>query len=330
MAMIPCPECGKQISDRAYSCPECGCPINAAPVVATQNVADEIQKLLVLARRSREASDGKNAMKYYEQILSKDPGNWEAIFFAVYYDAQECKIMNISSAANTVANSIYTTFAAIADLTNEEEKNEAINTVASYASVIAMMFVAGAVNHYNNHPTVDGAFGECANRVVAAGNIYMEIEESLKKCFPENRVRIADHQKNLAQFMTTYSKWYNASYLTQQRNRLAAEIYAVDPYYVFPMLKAPATSGCYVATAVYGSYDCPQVWTLRRYRDYTLAESWYGRAFIKTYYAISPTLVKWFGETRWFKKMWQGKLDRMVAKLQAKGVESTPYEDRQW
>ena len=88
--------------------------------------------------------------------------------------------------------------------------------------------------------------------------------------------------------------------------------------------------GCYVATAVYGSYDCPQVWTLRRFRDYTLAETWYGRAFIRTYYAISPTLVKWFGHTEWFKKMWKGKLDRMVANLNAEGVENTPYEDRNW
>lgn len=88
--------------------------------------------------------------------------------------------------------------------------------------------------------------------------------------------------------------------------------------------------GCYVATAVYGSYDCPQVWTLRRYRDYTLAKSWYGRAFIHTYYAISPTLVKWFGHTEWFKKMWKGKLDRMVADLNTKGVKDTPYEDRSW
>lgn len=88
--------------------------------------------------------------------------------------------------------------------------------------------------------------------------------------------------------------------------------------------------GCYVATAVYGSYDCPQVWTLRRYRDYTLAETWYGRAFIRTYYAISPTLVKWFGHTEWFKKMWKGKLDRMVADLNAEGVKDTPYEDRNW
>lgn len=101
----------------------------------------------------------------------------------------------------------------------------------------------------------------------------------------------------------------------------------------FPLAEqgtAPPKSGCYVATAVYGSYNCPQVWTLRRYRDYILGESWYGRAFIKTYYAISPTLVKWFGNTEWFKKMWQGKLDRMVAKLQANGIESTPYEDKNW
>lgn len=90
------------------------------------------------------------------------------------------------------------------------------------------------------------------------------------------------------------------------------------------------SGGCYVATSVYGSYDCTEVWTLRRYRDYTLAETWYGRMFIKTYYAISPTLVKWFGHTEWFKKMWRGKLDRMVAKLQANGVESTPYEDKKW
>lgn len=90
------------------------------------------------------------------------------------------------------------------------------------------------------------------------------------------------------------------------------------------------TGGCYVATAVYGSYDCPQVWTLRRYRDYTLAETWYGRAFIRTYYAISPMLVKWFGETQWFKNIWKPKLDRMVKRLNDEGVADTPYQDRKW
>jgi cold-shock DNA-binding domain protein len=69
------------------------------------------------------------------------------------------------------------------------------------------------------------------------------------------------------------------------------------------------------------------VWTLRRFRDNILAETWYGRAFIKIYYAISPTIVKWFGHAKWFNHMWRGALDRMVDKLQSNGVESTPYED---
>lgn len=113
-----------------------------------------------------------------------------------------------------------------------------------------------------------------------------------------------------------------------------SKIKEVNPDYVIPERPRPsyqgARGGCYVATAVYGSYDCPQVWTLRRYRDYTLAETWHGRVFIHIYYAISPTLVKWFGESAWFKKLWKGKLDCLVAKLQSKGVESTPYEDRRW
>ena len=50
--------------------------------------------------------------------------------------------------------------------------------------------------------------------------------------------------------------------------------------------------GCYIATAVYGSYDCPEVWVLRRYRDFVLAKSGPGCVFIRFYYALSPVLVK--------------------------------------
>lgn len=84
---------------------------------------------------------------------------------------------------------------------------------------------------------------------------------------------------------------------------------------------------CYIATAVYGSYDCPQVWTLRRYRDMSLAKNFYGRAFIKIYYALSPTAIKLFGKTKWFQHFWKKKLDRMVYKLNRLGFEDTPYND---
>jgi len=88
--------------------------------------------------------------------------------------------------------------------------------------------------------------------------------------------------------------------------------------------------GCYVATAVYGSYDCPEVWTLRRYRDFTLAETWYGRAFIRTYYTISPIFVKYFGKTTWFRNLWKPALDQMVKNLNKNGVSDTPYDDQPW
>ncbi|GHU96215.1 hypothetical protein FACS189479_09900 [Spirochaetia bacterium] len=88
--------------------------------------------------------------------------------------------------------------------------------------------------------------------------------------------------------------------------------------------------GCYVATAVYGSYDCPQVWTLRRYRDFTLAESLFGRTFIRIYYAVSPKLVKWFGEKKWFSYFWRNILDRKIENLRKRGITDTPYVDRVW
>lgn len=90
------------------------------------------------------------------------------------------------------------------------------------------------------------------------------------------------------------------------------------------------SGSCYVATCVYGSYDCPQVWTLRRFRDSNLASTWYGRAFIRIYYAISPVLVRWFGNMTWFKRFWKRKLDAIIDTLQKAGVESTLYRDREW
>lgn len=86
--------------------------------------------------------------------------------------------------------------------------------------------------------------------------------------------------------------------------------------------------GCYIATSVYGSYDCPQVWTLRRFRDYKLAETWYGRTFIRFYYAISPKLVKWFGQSKWFQRYFKELLDRFVFKLKLSGYGDEPYNDK--
>ena len=84
---------------------------------------------------------------------------------------------------------------------------------------------------------------------------------------------------------------------------------------------------CYVATCVYGSYDCPEVWTLRRFRDETLEQTWYGRCFIAIYYTISPGLVSLFGDNEVIKHQWKKLLDAFVNKLNLKGISNKPYQD---
>jgi hypothetical protein len=90
---------------------------------------------------------------------------------------------------------------------------------------------------------------------------------------------------------------------------------------------AQKQGGCYVATAVYGSYDCPQVWTLRRYRDNRLGSSRRGRLFIRAYYAVSPTLVRCFAGSSWFNAAVRPPLDRLVGRLRCQGYDDAPYYD---
>ena len=116
--------------------------------------------------------------------------------------------------------------------------------------------------------------------------------------------------------------------------KYATRVLEIDPHNTEAQKIVASNSsevgGCYIATAVYGLYDCPEVWTLRRYRDNTLAKTWYGRVFIHTYYMISPKIVKWFGNTRWFMNMCKSTLDRFVYHLNCNGVENTPYRDKVW
>lgn len=158
----------------------------------------------------------------------------------------------------------------------------------------------------------------------------------------------SNYQKTVLEICNQYVKYidglqdryaiYKANFSEEARKAHKAELVMleagltpIDCQSIPDFRKNPnvsSNSGCYIATCVYGSYDCPQVWTLRRFRDDTLDATWYGRLFIRCYYAISPTLVKWFGNTTWFKKIWRGPLDSLVTKLKHDGVSDTFYHDR--
>ena len=64
---------------------------------------------------------------------------------------------------------------------------------------------------------------------------------------------------------------------------------------------AEKKSGCFIATAAYGSQFAPEVLAFRRFRDEVLLASKIGTGFVKFYYFISPPLASLISKHRSFR-----------------------------
>jgi len=71
-------------------------------------------------------------------------------------------------------------------------------------------------------------------------------------------------------------------------------------------------SACYIATAVYGDEDAPQVLRLRQFRDETLHRSVPGRWLSHLYYRFSPPLAQKLKNARFVNRLVRRVLDRVV------------------
>ena len=337
--------------DGMFVCQNCGTKysVEEAKKLLGTVVVDktaETEKLFVLARRGKENDDSENAAKYYEMILLENPSSWEASFYSVYFTAKACKIANIEAAANNVSNCLNSVLSLVKDNVPETDQLDIVKEIANQCVIISTLFITAANNtYYDISSDIQYKFSHdrderlrasltmlenCGNQIESVFDGNATIQEQavipweafIELCKDNNWSD--EWERRAGEKIAKYDSDYYASFKKRMdaidaKRREAAERFSQKQ-----------NSGCYVATAVYGSYDCPEVWTLRRYRDDTLAETWYGRAFIHTYYAISPTLVKWFGASDWFKNMWKPKLDNMVKKLWEQGVEDTPYNDKRW
>lgn len=72
---------------------------------------------------------------------------------------------------------------------------------------------------------------------------------------------------------------------------------------------------CYIATAVYGSYNAPQVLVLRNFRDNNLSKNIFGRLFVFVYYKISPWFAKKLVGNWRINQIVRSLLDVIIAKI---------------
>lgn len=330
----------------------------AQPIKPNKSQA-KIDELYSLARQARKEEDRVAAETYYEALLQKDPDGWEAPFYLAYYKVSNtCWNDCAENCKNYSLNFEHVFSLAKARCQDNESFIVITREIKEGTEYLANKIIGYAFDEYPAIATSD----EVSERTFSAFTMLLVLAMTIDTFFKEGEMALesTELRKEAVQdyadlLKKTDTKVLSPSIFDAVFGTVITKIKEYDPSYVRPHIAgltdnntttAPSqhydlssstpsysssssnsSSGCYVATAVYGSYDCPEVWTLRRFRDYTLAETWYGRAFIKTYYAISPTLVKWFGETKWFKKMWRGPLDRLVSRLHDKGVEDTPYCD---
>lgn len=350
MKALTCEMCGSTNllkQDGVFVCQSCGTKYSVeeakkmmvegtVDVKGTVKVdtSDELKNLYEIARRNKENNNDENAMKYYDMILVKDPKSWEANFYVVYFKSISCKIAQIQSAAIDVNNCLGSVLELVKEnVTDSEEQKDVINEIFFRTAGISSMLHNGAKEHYEgiDSQIQQNYTQEYIYNVAAAKDIMYNLGDYLTIYFGDVYGTIAAEawKQGIDQHKVYVKHLAQKEANINQINEYAEKVKKYDAEFQTPIVET-STGGCYVATSIYGSYDCPEVWTLRRFRDNTLAETWYGRAFIHTYYAISPTLVKWFGHTKWFKKIWKEPLDSIVHKLQSQGVENTPYNDRIW
>ena len=79
--------------------------------------------------------------------------------------------------------------------------------------------------------------------------------------------------------------------------------------------KTSKKSGCYIATAVYGSYECDEVFVLRRFRDDYLTRHFWGRWFIRFYYLVGPCLANQMNPSSKISSLFRRLLNGFISRM---------------
>ena len=351
MGLIParCTQCGAEIkvdsNKESGVCEHCGTPFITEKVInntyvtnnfhgATVNIVNgDAKNYLKLAKTYLKSNSGEEAYIYASKALELEPNISEAWILKMYAIALCGKISNLNTkeiiscgqnAVNNAAN-VMDVFSAYLGIASEWLKIacQKIGDTTQLKLMIAnggtdLQMFASNDNEFRGlvYRYVDGALKLKMQVPVEVIEANSNIQKTII-VLTNQYVEFCRIDKNRCSLYGVYLKNSDVSSrkdcLQKMQMGLPDNLQIKEELY--DNNSQSSNGKCYIATAVYGSYDYPSVCVLRRFRDENLSTNIFGKIIVILYYAISPYLVKCLGENKTFLLISKKILDRLVLKI---------------
>lgn len=323
MKFLPakCPNCSGvlQLPDNTdrVKCMYCGGDIFVKEAVEQYSKTVNLDNLFNLAKMAQESSNHEEALSYFTKILEFDSNNHMAWFGKGISSGWLSSLPNIrlSELSSCVDQAII-----LAPVeTQVEYRNKAaleINNITNALNNIA-------VKSFNMCITID-TYREFITRMWILISWYQKASDYK----PDNVVLLKNIINAVHQYMQRYEciggaqKVFltNEGYAGAKKIILETEekIKAIEPDFKAHIPAHEQGGGCFIATAVYGNYEAPEVQIFRQLRDNILSTNKFGRSMIWIYYQVSPIWVRLFYHNQAVLSATRIVLDLLAKRIQAR------------
>lgn len=293
MALVQCPECSKEISDKATSCPNCGMPINAVSKTIDSNLNVPVLEYPDLPD---DLSIGKGKMRnpdcfvkgYYESssggdfdtgklsmwLHEKGLGIYRSVYITPLLEINYSQIISIDSVRGEeiIKNKSVLGRAAAGGLLFGP-LGAVVGGMSGLKSVNAYPYMIILV-YWDTYTKKPKTFS-----LLTINNSKVFIERLLKERY--NYISLIGIEDTMP--ASGSEKDMIAMLKNQHTNKDETELLKI-------VRESKIKSPCFIASVVYEDNNCFQVQKLRIWRDMKLSKSYMGRMFINVYYIIGERL----------------------------------------
>lgn len=190
MQAIKCELCGSSDimkQDGFFQCQNCGTKYSleeAQKLIGFVKIdkSEDIENLLILARRNFDSLKYDESDKYYELALREAPNNWEAIFFHALLSVNKTYHEHPLEDLKTLLNGTSLALEFVPQQLDAEQQHKALSTIVHLNDTLFIDIISAAKRFGPTYTTYQGAF----ELIRHTSSLYEFIENLIKNHFAED------------------------------------------------------------------------------------------------------------------------------------------------